>query len=311
MTTMGFVSTRTALVAVVLSLGILAGCGEDNTEATTADAGSRSATETTETTAPHDGVAGPTTDDDPPPSGVTPGPDPDRLTGRYTVEIVATFPHDPTAYTQGLEWHEGTLIESTGGYGQSSRRIIDITSGTVLHRENLDPGHFGEGLTVVDDEVWQLTWREGVLLRADVENLSLRQTAEYTGEGWGLCFDGDRLIRSDGSSRLTFHDRHDFTPLDSVVVTAEGREVNRLNELECHAGQVLANLYGQDLIVVIDPATGIIEATIDAAALRPPDAPADDLDYVLNGIARNPDTGHYYLTGKYWPVLHEVIIVPH
>jgi glutaminyl-peptide cyclotransferase len=228
---------------------------------------------------------------------------------RLTVEVVATTPHDPGSYTQGLVHHDGVVYESAGNYGQSDVRRVDRATGAVALQRDNDPDEFGEGLALVDDALWQLTWKEGGVNVVDAATLQLRRTVGYEGEGWGLCHDGDRLVMSDGSSQLTFRDADTFAVLGTVPVTLEGEPVERLNELECVDGTVLANVYPSDLIVWIDPASGRVTATVDAAPLRAMAGPLDG-DEVLNGIAHIQGIDHFLLTGKHWPTMFEVRFVP-
>lgn len=247
------------------------------------------------------------------------------LVGSYTAQIMARYPHDPTAFTQGLEFHDGQLLESTGQYGDSDRRWVDPTTGEILDVVLLSDEFFGEGITLVDDTVFQLTWKAQRVIRADRTSLGELTTNTYDGEGWGLCLlhpglpdptildpveGGPILVMSNGSSELTFRDPETFEQLGTVqVVDGSGAEVAALNELECVGGQVLANIYGLDVIVAIDAQTGSVDAVIDAAALRPATAPVGDFDYVLNGIAFNRERGTYFLTGKWWDTLYEVEFV--
>ncbi len=256
-------------------------------------------------TTPGSGPA-PSTGTGPTPSSTDPAP----VIGVLGVEIIAVHPHDPTAYTQGLEWHAGRLLESTGQYGESSRRWVEVDSGRVETEVLLDDDLFGEGLTIVGDDVLQLTWREGRLLRSSLGDLELDETVRYDGEGWGLCFDGARVIRSDGTDRLTIHDPDSFAVIGWIQVTDRNGPIERLNELECVGDQILANVYGLDSVLAIDATNGSVVGVIDAAALRPAGAPAEDLDYVLNGIAHRLETDTYFLTGKFWPVVYEVKLVP-
>lgn len=222
-------------------------------------------------------------------------------------QVVATTAHDPAAFTQGLEEHEGVLLESTGRYGRSDRRRVDPSTGEVLASVALPDDHFGEGLTVVDDRVIQLTWREGVAHVADAASLAAEAALPYEGEGWGLCYDGQRLVMSDGTATLAFRDPTTFAEAGHVEVTMDGAPVTRLNELECTEGLVWANVWLTTDIVAIDPTTGSVKAVVDAEDLVPPDLGPDA---VLNGIARRPDADTYWLTGKEWPVLYEVRFVP-
>lgn len=220
----------------------------------------------------------------------------------WGIEIIRTIPHDETAFTQGLERTQEGILESTGRRGESSLRLIDADTGEVVRSRDLSDQYFAEGLTVVDDQVVQLTWTSGVALRYDLATFEPREPFEYAGEGWGLCFDGSDLWMSDGSSRLTSRDPDTFEERGQVTVRLAGVAVERLNELECVAGRVLANVWQRDEIVVIDPSAGTVDATIDASALAASlDLPGIlDRTAVLNGIADLGD-GTLLLTGKLWP----------
>lgn len=222
-------------------------------------------------------------------------------------EIVATYPHDATAYTQGLQWQEGRLWESTGHYGRSSIREIDLSTGGVLRRKNLLPLYFGEGLTWHDGEIWFLTWREQTAMVLDPATLEMTRSYSYDGEGWGLTSDGRHLIMSDGTSRLMFMNPHDFSLARDITVTEKGQIVNNLNELEWVNGTLFANVYLTDRIVRIDPADGRVTGTLDLSGLRQ-QLPSAHLAEALNGIAYRADNGHYLVTGKNWPLLFEVRI---
>lgn len=221
------------------------------------------------------------------------------------VEVVAEYPHDPDAFTQGLLWHGDRLYESTGQYGASSLRRVELATGAVEQRVELESHLFGEGLERVGDRLVQLTWREGLARVYDVETFELLAEERYAGEGWGLCHDGEHLLRSDGSAVLTRHEPVSLAFVDRVTVTLRGRPLPGLNELECAEGWVYANVYGTDRIVRIDPASGEVRAEIDASTL-----PVRERNGVLNGIAYRPETATFLLTGKRWPQLFEVIFVP-
>lgn len=218
------------------------------------------------------------------------------------------LPHDRSLFTEGLEIADNTLYESTGRYGQSALRATSPDTGRLGGQVRLAPALFGEGITVVHDRIWQLTYQEGVALQYDRANLHQVATAHYSGEGWGLCYDGTRLVMSNGSSRLTFRDPTTFAATGGVDVTAGGEGVDNLNELECVGGQVYANVWQTQQIVRIDPATGKVTAVIDAAGLLAPSERAGT--DVLNGIAAIPGTDQFLLTGKYWPHLYRVRFVP-
>jgi glutamine cyclotransferase len=226
------------------------------------------------------------------------------------VEVLAVHPHDPDAFTQGLELHDGLLYESTGRYGQSDLRVVDPTTGHVQHQVRLPVTFFGEGLTLVDDRIWQLTWREGVAIEWDRERLVERSRVNYSGEGWGICYDQprDRLVMSDGSATLTFRDPDTFAATGSVTVTRSGTAQHMLNELECVGDHVYANVWQTDEIVRIDLATGRVDAVVDASGLLP--AHQRRTADVLNGIAAVPGTDTFLITGKLWPSLFEVRFVP-
>lgn len=226
---------------------------------------------------------------------------------RLRPTVLAEIPHDPAAFTQGFELSGDVLYEGTGLVGRSQLRELDPATGAVRRAVDLPPALFGEGIAIVDDRIWQLTWQDGVAIEWDRATLTPLRQVPVAGEGWGLCRDGDRLIRSDGTARLRFHEADGFTETGSVVVTLEGRPVDRLNELECVDGQVWANVWQSDEIVRIDPASGEVTAVVDASGLLDPaDAQAAD---VLNGIAYAGD-GEYLLTGKLWPVTFRVRFDP-
>jgi glutamine cyclotransferase len=236
---------------------------------------------------------------------------PEVVTGQlasWVPEIVARIPHDPEAFTQGLVVDGDVVWESTGLYGASTLRLTDRTSGEVLDSASLEPDLFGEGLELVDGRLVQLTWQEETALVWDPATLEQTGTHAYEGEGWGLCADDDqRLVMSNGSATLTVRDSATFEPLDQIEVTRDGAPVANLNELECVDGLVFANVWLTDEIVVIGP-DGAAVATIDASALDEElaDVPGRD---VLNGIAYDPASDTFLLTGKHWPTTFEVRFV--
>ena len=222
----------------------------------------------------------------------------------YSYRVLQTYPHDPTAFTQGLVYTDGMLYESTGIYGKSSLRRVDLETGQVLQRYDLPAPYFGEGIAVLSATIIQLTWRERVALVYDRETFSPTGTFSYTTEGWGLTYDGERLIMSDGSATLFFRDPATFTLTGQVQVRDGTTPVVRLNELEYIAGEVYANVWLTDRIARIDPATGRVTAWIDLTGLRPPGTD------VLNGIAYDVVGRRLFVTGKYWPYLFEIALVP-
>ncbi len=237
--------------------------------------------------------------------------DPTRLVGNLAVEVIDQIDHRTTSYVQGLEFSNGRLLESQGRRGLSARSWINAETGEVEAFVALeDDTLFGEGITLVEGQFIQLTWQAGRALTGDGASLADRgPDFTYAGEGWGLCYDGKRLIRSDGSNTLTFHNPIDFAELGSIdIVDANGVPQVNLNELECVGSQVLANVWGSEQILVIDAFTGNLDAVIDASSLRPADTPFD-LDHALNGIAYDSETDTYFLTGKLWPTIFRVRIV--
>ncbi|MYH71283.1 MAG: glutaminyl-peptide cyclotransferase [Acidimicrobiia bacterium] len=222
-------------------------------------------------------------------------------------QVLATHPHDTSSFTQGLLWFDGLVYESTGLRGQSVLRIIDLPTGRVLQETAADPQHFGEGLALVDNRLIWLTWRAGTAGVYHRDTLDQTDSFAYSGEGWGLCHDGARLVMSDGSSTLTFRNPETFEVLGSMlVVDADGQPAERLNELECIGNDVWANVWLTDRIVVIDPATGAVIAEADMAGIISPHPASDNSNDVLNGIAYRPDTGTFLITGKRWPAIFEV-----
>lgn len=225
------------------------------------------------------------------------------------VEVVRSFPHDPGAFTQGLQLlDDGRVVESTGMRGESSLREVTLENGEVVRERALAPQYFAEGVAVIDGRVVQLTWQENTAFVYDLETFEEIASWSYDGEGWGLCHDGDRFVMSDGTDLLTFRDTETFEVTGTVQVSRQGEPVRHLNELECVGGRVYANIWRTDLIVEIDPQSGAVLADIDASGLLSEDQ-ARDAD-VLNGIAHDPRTGNFLLTGKYWPQLFEVRFVP-
>jgi len=231
---------------------------------------------------------------------------------RWTVEIIEWFPHDPEAFTQGLEVAGGTMYESTGLRGESSLREVDPTTGEVVALAGLADEYFGEGLTVVGDRVLQLTWQSGTAFVYDRSSLEVVGEHSYEGEGWGLCLSDDVLIMSDGSDRLARRDPLTFELLDTVTVAASGYDgrLDHLNELECVESLVVANVWQTDRLLVIDPVSGRVVAAIDAGPVVDDvsRSASGDID-VLNGVAFDPDSATLWMTGKLWPRLYRVRIV--
>ncbi len=225
---------------------------------------------------------------------------------QYKVNVVKEYPHDSKAYTQGLFFNDGTLYESTGEFGTSSFRIVELETGKVTRKLDFARKYFGEGSVILGNEMFMLTWLNKVAFVYDAETLEYKQTYSYPREGWGLTTDGKSLVASDGSSKIYFL-TPSFKLEKSLNVTLNGRPVKYLNELEWIDGRIWANVYTTDMIVIINPGTGEVEATVDCTGLLPKNLRTPDTD-VLNGIARNPADGKIYLTGKNWPKLYEITL---
>lgn len=247
------------------------------------------------------------------------GPTPTAALPAGTVEllrpvIIETFPHDITAYTQGLEVIDGDLFESTGRQAhpggaevyESDLRRVDLATGEVIQRADAPGTVFAEGVTRVDDQLIQLTWKDQVAFYWDADTFEFLRQVNYDGQGWGLCYDGDRLVMSDGSDNLFFRDPETFDLVGSVSVTQSGTPIGSLNELECIDGKIWANVYRTDFVVRIDPMTGFVDGIVDASNLEQPrELPTE----VLNGIAWDPATDTWLMTGKFWPTMYRVEFV--
>lgn len=229
---------------------------------------------------------------------------------RLIPEVLNVYPHDAGAFTQGLLWHEGYLYESTGLYGESTLRRVDLESGEPRQLLSIDDAYFAEGLELVDDKLIQLTWQAGIAFVYDVASFDLLDTIAYDGEGWGLCYDGRFLFMSDGSPYLSVRDAETFALVVRAAVAYQGQLVppQLLNELECVGDHIYANAWNTDLIFRIDKWTGAVTALIDASALLTAAEKAGlAAGGVLNGIAYNPASDTFFITGKKWPHIFEVV----
>lgn len=236
-------------------------------------------------------------------------PERDPAPERLRVRVVRTYPHAPDAFTQGLLWHDGFLYESTGLYGESSLRKVALETGVVLERRDLERNIFAEGLALVGNELVQLSWQEHIAHVFSVDSFRSLRTFDYEGEGWGLCFDGNHLVMSDGSDRLFFRDPRTFEiARPELEVRMSGAPVHRLNELECVGDVIWANVWETDQIVRIDARTGRVTAVALMHGLLTPEE-RRDAD-VLNGIAYSPERGHFLVTGKLWPRIFEIELLP-
>ena len=222
---------------------------------------------------------------------------------KYEAVAVKSYPHDTGSYTQGLFFHGKKFYESTGQYGSSTMREVDLESGKALKKIKFGGKYFAEGSVILGSKLYILTWTNKVAFVYDATSFAYEKAYSYPREGWGLTTDGKRLVASDGSSRIYFLDA-EFKQLSSIDVKLNGRPVRNLNELEWIDGRIWANVYLTDMIVIINPESGEVEATVDCRHLFPVETRPEGTD-VLNGIALAPD-GRIYLTGKLWPRLYEI-----
>ena len=243
------------------------------------------------------------------PAAPAPAPTPPPVVTRQSYEVVRQLPHDTAAFTQGLFFHDGTLFESTGRYGESQLRKLDPNTGTVLSAKDLPATVFGEGSARWNDRMIVLTWQAGTGFVVDLGTLETVSSFSYPGEGWGLTASDTHLIQSNGSDQLLFLDPETFKITKRVRVTLNGNPLRKLNELEWINGEVWANVWQADQVVRVDPESGHVLGVIDLTGLFPAadrDAPLDD---VLNGIAYDAATDRLFVTGKHWPNLFELRIV--
>jgi glutamine cyclotransferase len=232
---------------------------------------------------------------------------PFTITPRYTYEVITAYPHDRSAFTQGLIYEDGHFYESTGLYGRSSLRKVDLKTGKVLKKYSLPSKFFGEGITLLGKEIIQLTWKSKLGFVYNKETFEVLNTFSYPTEGWGITNDGTRLIMSDGSSTLFFLDPKNFKVIDRLEVRDQaGAEVSGINELEYIKGEVFANIWPTTRIARISLTTGIITGWIDLAGIVPMEKNVD----VLNGIAYDEKNNRLFVTGKLWPKIFEITLSP-
>lgn len=227
----------------------------------------------------------------------------------YSYRILETYPHATDAFTQGLFFDDGVLYESTGQYGQSSLRQVDLETGDILQKTPLPQAYFGEGSAIVGDDIFVLSWREETAFRFDADDFKLKSSYTYDGEGWGLTFDGDALIMSDGTAVLRFVDPLSFEEIRRLRVTLRGEPLRNLNELEWIDGQVFANVWQTNAIVRIDPSSGAVTGIVDLRGLLSEEDFVQGETDVLNGVAWNGEDNILYVTGKNWPKLFKIELV--
>lgn len=223
----------------------------------------------------------------------------------YTADVVAEYPHDTAAFTQGLLWHEGRLFESTGQVGTSNIREVALATGKVVRQQDLEAPHFGEGIVILGGTLYQITWQSGKAFTYDWKTFKRTGEFRYDGEGWGLTTDGTSIIMSNGSNTLIWRDPKTFAATRAVDVKDNGNIVSQLNELEWVKGEIWANVWQQDSIARIDPATGEVTGWIDLTGILP-SLDRTGREDVLNGIAYDAATDKIHVTGKLWPKVYEI-----
>lgn len=233
----------------------------------------------------------------------------DLLPERYSYRVEYSFPHDNEAYTQGLLYYAGLMYEGTGQEGRSSLRKVELETGNVLMRHNLESRFFGEGIAIVGDQIYQLTWQTKTGFVYDRETFRELGRFYYNTEGWGLTTMGDRLVMSDGSNKLYFVTVPAFNIVETIEVYDNKSMVNYLNELEYINGEIWANIYLSDKIARIDPETGRVKGYIDMTGILSDNQRGKNADDVLNGIAWDESTGRIFVTGKNWPKLFQIKVV--
>ena len=226
----------------------------------------------------------------------------------WKTKVVATYPHDPGAYTQGLIIENGQMFEGTGKQGSSTLREVDLKTGKVTRSISLDEQYFGEGITILDGKIFQLTWKNNFCFIYDLKTFQYKEYFRYPYEGWGLTNNGKELIVSDGSSDLRFIDPNSFKEVRKISVKDGTERIKNLNELEYVNGEIWANIWYEDRIARVSPENGKLLGWIDLCDIYPK-SQREDRDQVLNGIAQDPDTKKIYVTGKNWPKLFEIEIM--
>ncbi len=221
--------------------------------------------------------------------------------------IVTTYPHDINAYTQGFEFYNGILLEGTGQYKESTLRKTDYKTGKVTEQIKLEDKYFGEGITVLKDKISQLTWKEKTGFVYDAKTFKLEKTFSFETEGWGITNDGEKLYMSDGSEKIYILDPVTLKVVDNICVYTAGSKIESINEMEWIKGKIWANVYQKDVIAVINPKTGAVENVINCADLKTKVTQHPEIDY-FNGIAYNPSTKTYFVTGKNWDKTFEIKI---
>lgn len=222
-------------------------------------------------------------------------------------KIVNTYPHDINAYTQGFEFYNGVLLEGTGQYRESTLRKTDFKTGKVIEQVKLEDKYFGEGITVLKDKIYQLTWQEKTGFVYDAKTFKLEKTFSFETEGWGITNDGEKLYMSDGTEKIYILNPESLKVEDFINVYTSGSKIDSINEMEWINGKIWANIYQKDVIAIINPKTGTVEHVINCSELKSKVTQHPEIDY-FNGIAYNPTTKTYFVTGKNWDKTFELTI---
>ncbi|KRT17113.1 glutamine cyclotransferase [Pedobacter ginsenosidimutans] len=232
----------------------------------------------------------------------------------YTYKVIKTLPHDTSSYVEGLEYHDGFFYESAGDYGHSSLRKVEPSTGKILQKADLDKQYFGEGITVIGNKIIQLTYREKVGFVYDKATFKKLSEFSYTTgrEGWGLAFDGEKVLNTDGSNTIFFLDKDTYQKIGSIDVFDNKGSIQNLNELEIIDGKIYANVYTTNEILIINSETGAVESKIDLSGLLPADyfkTEDEKANNVLNGIAYDKATKRLFVAGKKWPHIFQIELV--
>ena len=238
-----------------------------------------------------------------------PQPDAPGNVAEYTYKVVHAYPHDPTAFTEGLFYLDGFLYESTGLEEHSSVRKVKLETGEVVQKHDLPPQYFGEGIVNWKNRLDQLTYKSEVGFVYDLGSFATKSQFEYPGEGWALTQDGKRIIMSDGTPEIRFWDPETLKELGRITVTDDGQPLKNVNELEWIKGEIYANVWTTDRVICIDPATGKVTAHIDLTGLLDPSLRVEGETDVLNGIAYDAKGDRIFVTGKKWPKLFEIQLI--
>jgi len=231
-------------------------------------------------------------------------------TPEYGYHVIRAYPHDPQAFTEGLFYLNGFLYESTGLQGHSSVRKVELETGKIVQQRQLPASYFGEGIVNWRDRVYQLTWLNHTGFVYDLDTFALRNEFHYPGEGWALTQNGSSIIMDDGTPQIRFWDPETLTEVRRIIVTDRGEPVNNLNELEWVEGEIFANVWGTNRIARIDPASGAVAGWIDLTGLLSSPDQAGSPEAVLNGIAYDAQQKRLFVTGKHWPKLFQIQLIP-